>query len=91
MRPLNQKQRHHNVKWQKFGGQDIGTGNDFCTGGPCVKVKVNLGPSERTTFEYLVTISSKSFTGGPILTMLIHVSQDSQQESLKKTAEHSTI
>ena len=39
-----------------------GTGNDFCTGGPCVKVKVNLGPSERTTFEYLVTISSKSFT-----------------------------
>ena len=48
----------HEVWWPGTSG----TGNDFCTGGPCVKVKVNLGPSERTTFEYLVTISSKSFT-----------------------------
>ncbi len=48
----------HEVWWPGTSG----TGNDFCTGGPCVKVKVNLGPNQRTTFEYLVTVSSKSFT-----------------------------
>ena len=50
------------------GGHEIwwpgtsGSGNDFCTGGPCVKVKVNLSPNQKITFEYLVTISTKSFT-----------------------------
>ena len=48
----------HEVWWPGTSG----TGNDFCTGGPCVKVKVNLAPSQSTTFEYLVTVSSKSFT-----------------------------
>ena len=48
----------HEVWWPGTSG----TGNDFCIGGPCVKVKVNLGPSESTTFEYQTTIQTKSYT-----------------------------
>ena len=48
----------HEVWWPGTSG----TGNNFCIGGPCVKVKVNLGPSESTTFEYQTTIQTKSYT-----------------------------
>lgn len=50
------------------GGHEIwwpgtsGSGDNYCIGGPCVKVKVNLPPSQKLSFEYLVTINSKSFT-----------------------------
>ena len=83
----------HEVWWPGTSG----TGNDFCTGGPCVKVKVNLAQVNEQPFEskslvtMLIHVSQNPSHGGPILTMLIHVSQGSQQESLKKTAEHSMI
>jgi len=48
----------HKVWWPGTSG----TGNQYCIGGPCVKVNVNLGPSQILTFEYLVTISTNSYT-----------------------------
>ena len=48
----------HEVWWPGTSG----SGDDFCIGGPCVKVKMNLGPSESTTFEYQTTIKTKSYT-----------------------------
>ena len=50
------------------GGHEIwwpgtaASGSQYCTGGPCVKVKVNLAPNEKLTYEYLVTVSTKSYT-----------------------------
>jgi len=48
----------HEVWWPGTSG----TGSDFCIGGPCVKVQLNLGPSESTTFQYQTTIKTKSYT-----------------------------
>ena len=48
----------HEVWWPGTSGN----GDDFCIGGPCVKVRVNLGPSESTTYEYQTTIKTKSYT-----------------------------
>jgi len=48
----------HKVWWPGTSG----TGSQYCIGGPCVKVTINLGPNQATSFEYLVTISSKSYT-----------------------------
>lgn len=48
----------HQIWWPGTAGN----GDDFCIGGPCVKVKVNLSPNQKISFEYLVTISSKSYT-----------------------------
>ena len=48
----------HQIWWPGTSGSD----ENYCIGGPCVKVKVNLSPNQKITFEYLVTISSKSFT-----------------------------
>jgi hypothetical protein len=48
----------HEVWWPGTSGN----GEDFCIGGPCVKVRVNLGPSESTTYEYQTTIKTKSYT-----------------------------
>ena len=48
----------HEVWWPGTSG----TGVDFCIGGPCVKVKISLGPSKSTTFEYQTTIKTKSYT-----------------------------
>jgi len=48
----------HQIWWPGTSGND----DNYCIGGPCVKVKVNLSPNQKITFEYLVTISSKSFT-----------------------------
>lgn len=48
----------HRIWWPGTSG----SGNQFCTGGPCVKINANLGPNEVMSFEYLVTISTNSFT-----------------------------
>ena len=48
----------HEVWWPGTSG----TGDDFCIGGPCVKVKISLGPGQSTTFEYQTTIKTKSYT-----------------------------
>ena len=48
----------HKVWWPGTSG----SGSQYCIGGPCVKVTINLGPNQDTSFEYLVTISSKSYT-----------------------------
>ena len=48
----------HEVWWPGTSG----TGNNFCIGGPCVKVNVNLGPGESMIFEYQTTIQTKSYT-----------------------------
>tara|TARA_B100000459_G_C8595812_1_gene209724 strand:+ start:206 stop:1639 length:1434 start_codon:yes stop_codon:yes gene_type:complete len=48
----------HKVWWPGTSG----SGSHFCIGGPCVKVNINLGPNQELSFEYLVTISTKSYT-----------------------------
>jgi len=48
----------HKIWWPGTSGSD----NKYCVGGPCVKVTSYLNPGESMTYEYLVTISTKSFT-----------------------------
>ena len=48
----------HEVWWPGTSG----SGSEYCIGGPCVKVTIKLGPNQEASFEYLVTISSKSYT-----------------------------
>ena len=48
----------HKIWWPGTSGSD----KTYCVGGPCVKVTSYLGPGESMTYEYLVTISTKSFT-----------------------------
>ena len=48
----------HKIWWPGTSG----SGNKFCIGGPCVKVTAFLDPGQSMSYEYLVTISTKSYT-----------------------------
>ena len=48
----------HKIWWPGTSGSGV----HYCIGGPCVKVNANLGPSQSLTYEYLVTISTNSYT-----------------------------
>ena len=54
----------HKVWWPGTSG----SGSQYCIGGPCVKVTINLGPNQDTSFEYVWPSVRNRIRGGPMLT-----------------------